>query len=155
MATKVKNPKKRDPSVGSKTGERTDDLVLPWLAGRGALENLLAEQRDNVETLRQWNEIFIDATEALAARQLDAIKAVTDQFANGAGSALGARAPEEWGAAQADYARAWMDTWFALAKAALETGVRCSKDSAELICSRCAKSASQLRQGAGDVRRPR
>lgn len=133
-------------SSTGKTAPGSANLApFPWLADEKLAQNLLSEQQRNIETLRQWNEIFIKAAETLTTQQVAAAKALTDQFTNGTGNLFGARAPEEWGAAQADFMRIWLDTWFAQAQAAVETGSRCCADAAGVISKRCAEAAGEAK----------
>ena len=118
------------------------------------MQELISIQQRNAEMLGKLNDLVVKAVETITTQQVAAAKALTDQFAIGNGSLFGSRAPEEWGAAQADFLRSWIDTWFAQTQAIAETGSRCCVDAAGIMGKRCAEAAAEAKsivsgEGAG------
>lgn len=113
--------------------------------GGRVMNDLFAAQQRNVEAWRELSDLWVKTLEAITTQQVAAAKALTDQFTNGSGKLFGSRAPDQWGAAQAELLRAWIDTWFAQAQAVAETGCRCCIDAGHVVSERCTQAASECK----------
>ncbi len=129
--------------------EDSGEVPFPPFFDGQALQDLMSIQARNVEAMGALNDLIVKAAETITMQQVAAAKALTDQFAVGNTTLFGARAPEEWGAAQADLLRTWVDTWFAQAHAVAETSGRCCANAAGIVTKRCAEAVAEAKCMAG------
>lgn len=125
-----------------------NDLKLPGVD----MQALAASQRKNLEALTAANQAALQGMQAVAKRQAEIFKQTMDQAGQAMRDMMGAGAPEDKAARQAEIAKAAFQTALGNMRELAEMVAKAQTDANEVITRRVTDSIDEFKDA---VKRPR